>query len=67
MQKVVRTYPEGYPQTTGRLNSYLSSGWKIVACHVFELAGEGSLLGCIMHGNEYIIEKIGEKDERATS
>lgn len=57
MQKVVRTYPKGSSQTIGELNSYLNKGWKVVMCNTFAIAGTGALLGQVMYGNEYIIEK----------
>lgn len=59
MQKVVRTYPKSSDstQTIGELNSYLSKGWTVVMCNTFAIAGANALLGQVIYGNEYIIEK----------
>ena len=64
MQKVVRTYPDGYIHTTGELSAYLDAGWNIVMCNTFMMAGTGALLGQIIYGNEYIIEKDDEHEQQ---
>ena len=62
MQKVVRTYPGDYNFTTEELNTYLNKGWRVVMCNTFMAPGTGSLLGQIVYGNEYIIERDDETD-----
>lgn len=48
--KVVRTYPSGYMNSTTELNKLLEQGWLVVMCNTFECKGGSK-------GNEYILEK----------
>lgn len=55
MQKVVRTYPETYINSTKRLSTLLKEGYKVIMCHEFDM---GSGEKCL----EYIVEKNEEKE-----
>ncbi len=50
MQKVVRTYPQGWARTTEALSDLLSEGYNVVMCH--EIPCDKSQM-CL----EYIVEK----------
>ncbi len=49
MQKVVRTYPHGYTNTTHHLQKLLEEGYKVVMCNESPCDGGKCL--------EYIVEK----------
>lgn len=50
-QRVVRTYPNGYTSTTGRLSELLQAGYYVVMCYQFSLSDGKE------QGNEYIVER----------
>ena len=54
-QVVVRTYPSGYVNPSGKLNEYLKQGYIVVMCNHFCCDKE--------KGNEYILEKDFEESE----
>ena len=54
-QKVVRTYPRGYVNTTGHLTELLEQGYTVVMCNKFYCDKES-------YGNEYILEKEVNKN-----
>lgn len=55
MQKVVRTYPETYINSTKRLSMLLKEGYNVVMCHELDMGAGGKCL-------EYIVEKNEEKE-----